>query len=502
MADEKIKFTIGSVFTDEGFKKATTAIKDTGTKAQQAANTVKDLGSVLGATDGTVGKLAKGVQGLGGVLQSMSGGPIAVLAASVTAITAAIVSWKKAADEAAAAHKKLMAAMRDGQESRMADELAALEAREQESLDAAAKSAAQAVKHIGELSAAYRGLAAAEDAAIGVKGNLKIAQINDEFSKQFEEACDELKPLITAEKALAVATAKQETIREQQSRAIEREKVALGELDAQIEKQKAVVDAEIKAGRSGVEARDALVKLEIARSAQAQKLENAERQAEIANLEAATAVRDAQTAVTHANESWEKVVEANENEIAASELLADKKREQADLLQQQGAAIANRDMMLDWNARKTDAARKELADAQKFRTSDIEAGIRADNKTHEWMPHNFKRDSDGMLSNMKDVSRAARAYRIEQAKLEKKRAQQSDKIDNELAALDKKGQKHWNDWDKKRYQELQDQKKYLRGEKDAKDNLEKLAEERKEIEKKSEEHLKAIKEKIQELGLK
>lgn len=486
MADEKIRFSIGSVFTDEGFKKANASLKDTSTQAMRSANVMRNLGDVLGTTDGTVGKLAKGVQGLSGVMSAMAGGPIAVLVASVTAITSAIVGWKKAADEAAAAHQKLMEAMRAGYDKRMQESLAALEKREQESLDKAAKEAAQAVKHIGELSAAYRGLAAAEDAALGVKGNLKIAQINEEFSKQFEEACEEMKPLVAAEKALAVATAKQETVREQQTRAVEREKVALGELDEQVTKQKAVIEAEIKAGNSTVEARDALLKLEIARGAQAQKLENAERQAEIANLEAATAVRDAQTAVKHANESWEKVVEANEKEIAAMDDLERKQRALADAMGEREKVKTDAKNAIDRN----DALIVNLsADLDFLRTvpTKLDQGIAAYDRQHSWLKHNWERDMDGKLSQFPDFMRAMKHYNLERDRLEKSNQRQRDAWGKKAEEIEKKKESHrtkqekdylaaWKEWEKYRQNEetLEKQKESL--EKEKKDIMERQKE--------------------------
>ena len=118
-------------------------------------------------------------------------------------------------------------------------------------------------------------MAAASDAAIGSGGNLKIAQINDEFSQRLAEACDELKPLVTAERNLALAVQRQETSREQQTRAIENEKVALAGIEKRIEMQKDAIAKMVDAGLDTAAAEAKLSTLRAELATQTQRLKNA-----------------------------------------------------------------------------------------------------------------------------------------------------------------------------------------------------------------------------------
>ena len=186
-----------------------------------------------------------------------------------------------------------MEAMQSGQQSLIADQLAAIEARERASLDETAASAANLVKQITELSAAYKGLGSAEDAGMGASANLAIAKINSEFADRLNEAAEEMRPLVQAEKTLAIALQNQEASREQQRRAVERETVALQDIEARIAAQKDVIAAEIAAGRDGAAAREALSKMQIEHAAQTSRLKAAEMNAEAALLQHETAVKDA-----------------------------------------------------------------------------------------------------------------------------------------------------------------------------------------------------------------
>jgi hypothetical protein len=116
-----------------------------------------------------------------------------------------------------------------------------------------------------------------------------------------------------------VALQQQQTSRDAQKRAIERETGALQDLDAKIAAQKEVIAAEIAAGRDGAAARDALAKMEIERAAAELRLKNATVKAETTLLQHEVAVKNAKAAEDNATAAWDRAVAANDEANAAVE---------------------------------------------------------------------------------------------------------------------------------------------------------------------------------------
>ena len=319
MAEHKIQFELGGRYTAAPvFAQAHQDLKNTQGKFRECSEVAKHaLGQIAGSFSGEIaGSLRMTV----GLMEELGkSGMYGLVAAGANLIVTSAVnlyqSWKQAAEE----HRKLMEAMQSGQQSLIAEQLAAIEARERASLDETAASAANLVKQITELAAAYKGLGSAEDMQGAAGANLAIAKINSEFADRLNEAAEEMRPLVQAEKALAIALQNQETAREQQRRVVERETVALQDIEARIAAQKDVIAAEIAAGRDGAAARDALSKMQIEHAAQTNRLKTAETNAEAALLQHETAVKDARAAVGRASEAWDRAVAANESANEAVE---------------------------------------------------------------------------------------------------------------------------------------------------------------------------------------
>lgn len=312
MADHKIQMTLGGKYEGrQAFDSLQGDIKGVQNQMREVSEVSKHaLGQIAGSFSG---ELAGGIRSTVGLLEEIGKGGIwGLMAAGVNLVITATAGWYAEMKKAAEEHRKLMEAMRSGQESLIADQIAAMAAREQASLDAIALSAQNAVKHIEALSAAYKGLAVAEDAGISASGDLAIAKINSQFADRLNEACAELKPLVEAEKNLAVALQHQQTARDAQKRAIERETGALQDVEARIAAQKEVIAAEIAAGRDGAAARDALAKMEIERAAAELRLKNATVKAEATLLQHEVAVKNAKAAVSSASAAWDRAVAANE----------------------------------------------------------------------------------------------------------------------------------------------------------------------------------------------
>jgi hypothetical protein len=318
MADEKIQLHFSGKYTaGDAFTQANTDIKDYQKAHKDMIGAAKNgLSSLAGAFDG---ELSGSIKRTYSVLQQIANGGIwGIMSAAVSEM----VGYFKRCSEEAEELKKRMDDMRAGSQRLLQDQAAAAEAMKQKDLDDLAKKAEVAVKAVDKLSASFRGLAAAEDASIGAAGQIKIAQINDEFSKQLAEACDELRPLVEAERNLAVATQQQATAREQQTLAIEREKVALAEIEQKIALQKKAIEAEAAAGHDTSESYKALSFLNTELSAQTLRLKTAQSAAELSALRHETSVRDATAAVKKAQIAWDKAVEANEKENEKVEDLA------------------------------------------------------------------------------------------------------------------------------------------------------------------------------------
>ena len=314
MASEKIQLEIGGKYTAKAaFSEGNADIKNLQKSSHDMVNSTKQgLTTLAGSFSG---ELSGSIRHVASLLTMVAQGGIWGLMNA--AIIETIGYFKRLRDEAEA-HRKQMQDMATGYRKLIEAQLAAKAAMEQDGLEATVKRAEDACKALDALAAAYNSLAAASDAAIGSGGNLKIAQINDEFSQRLAEACDELKPLVTAERNLALAVQRQETSREQQTRAIENEKVALAGIEKRIEMQKDAIAKMVDAGLDTAAAEAKLSTLRAELATQTQRLKNAEMNAETAALQHETAVRDATVALESAKGAWDRTVAANEAEMEAA----------------------------------------------------------------------------------------------------------------------------------------------------------------------------------------
>lgn len=308
MAEERIHLTFSGDYTaGDAFAEGNKDIKSYQQAHADMVNSAKrGLAQIAGSFNGEVGGAIRNATGLLG--QLAAGGIWGGIAAGVTMMVSHFKKLKEVAEET----KKHLEDMRNGYRRLLQEQAAAMEAMQQDELDGIAEKALGAVDAVDRLAQSFKGLAAAEDASVGAQGQLQIAQINEEFSKRMEEACDELKPLVAAEKALAIAEQQQKASREQQTRAIDREKVALAEIEQKIALQKKAIEAQTAAGGDTAAAYDKLSKLQTELSAQSLRLKAAQTAAETAELQHSTAVRDASAAVKRAQAAWDKAVDANE----------------------------------------------------------------------------------------------------------------------------------------------------------------------------------------------
>lgn len=326
MAEEKIQLTFGGEYkAGEMFAAAQKDVKDFQKAHKDLTSAARSsITQIAGAFDGELGGAIRQTTGI--LSQLATGGIWGAIGSVATLAITSVIQHVQEAHAEFEKYQQRLKDMRKGHEELLKAQVAAAEAAKQNNLDAIAQNANNAVAAVDRLTASMRSLAAAEDASIGAAGQLKIAQINDEFSKRLEEACDEMKPLVAAEKNLAIALQNQETVREQQNRAIEREKSALVDLEGKIELQKAALQAEINAGGDVAAAREKLANLMTRHNEQTLRLANAETAAQTALLRNETAVREATAAVDKAKQAWNKAIAANEEANAVTEAKSKKER--------------------------------------------------------------------------------------------------------------------------------------------------------------------------------
>lgn len=263
-------------------------------------------------------ELQGAIRATSGLIQTaMTGGVYGLAAAAATLAVSGTIEWCQNLKAELIAARKYMDDMRNGYWALIEAQLAAKKEAEQSALDAIADKAKKAATFVEQLIAAMNALGQAEDSVVGAEMNLKIAQINDEFSAKLAEACEEMKPLVNAEKNLAIALEEQNQARELQKRAVERETEKLNDVQIKIERQMEVIDALNAAGKDTTEAEQKLAKLKVELQTQTNKLTEAHLKSEAELLKHETAVRDANAALANAQSQWNATVDANEKEIEA-----------------------------------------------------------------------------------------------------------------------------------------------------------------------------------------
>lgn len=536
MADEKIQLTfLGKWAAGEAFKQGDADMK----KFQKS---VKDMRGVVAGQLGEITHIVDGQLNVYlnrslNLVNEMARGGIwgAIGAVATQGVAMAAEAMKQLVDMASEAHDKtlaLMSSINDFQDGlKRSFDSKAIKAMSA-ALKEATTEAHAAMTALESASANRNAVSGAQNSASSAAAQEKIATLVKAKAEAVAASLDEYaKNIVKAEKDLEIS--KVELAEATRSAAAGVETASRNFEDAQ-SKQMQAIDNLVAAQRAVEIAENDYKKAKIHGAVKQAEYEaklnsarDAERDAQLAKAKAdadlavagerleeaysrqSAAVKRAEAKVVELTSAHKDAINKQEDHIRAIEYdtstleSIDKERleELSALKDRKSEVEKNRTILLKENANKSDSISKDIKASKKLKDN-IEKGILADNKTHEWMPHNFKRNSDGTLANMKDVSRASRAYEREQAKLAARRDRQRKAIDNEMGALDKKGRRNWNNWDKRRYQDLQTQKKYLFNEEDASNKLETLAEERKKILEDSEKHLKEIEESIKNLGLK
>lgn len=399
MADNTIKFNIGSVFSGEGFKKARAAVADMNQATKQSTQVVSMLASNLGMLDAKYAKATNAITGMLTVLSS--GNPVLMAAqAGMVALSLVMEKMKEKADklkEAADLQAQYVARMRDALVAAYNDEQAKRMEKHLAIIESIGKEFDAITRAANEFTAAMNKLDATRDAggliqmqidklqsvanASGANAGLIAAQKDYEIAlrqnaireKRAGEAIDAAnKARLDAQNKVANANSQIAELDHLYQQNLERINDA-GELDARIREQLVADNKAIAAKRKAIEderdkAESAIRTAEYAVKQADEEMANAILQGKLDRIKAQQAVVDAEDAV------------ARELEKEREELQKRREKERADLNNRlraaEGAANAAGNALAD--------AQKALADAMDKWNDNLNANL-VNDRLNKWI---------------------------------------------------------------------------------------------------------------------
>ena len=509
MADNTIKFNIGSVFSGEGFKKARAAVADMNQATKQSTQVVSMLASNLGMLDA---KYAKATNAITGMLTVLSSGNPVLMAAQIgmVALTGIMEKMREKADklkEAADLQAQYVARMRDALVAAYNDEQAKRMEKHLAIIESIGKEFDEITRSANEFTAAVNKLDATRDAggiiqmqidkllavanSSGANAGLIAAQKDYEIAlrqnaireKRAGEALDAAnKARLDAQGKVAAANSQIFELDLLYQQNLERINDA-GELDARIREQLVAENKAIAAKRKAIEderdkAEAAIRTAEYAVKQADEEMANTILQGNLDRIKAQQAVVDAEDAV------------ARELEKEKEEIRKRREKERADLNNRlraaEGAANAAGNALAD--------AQKALTDAQNQWNANLNANLLNDrlNKfieggglnqiANRWNPQNAGDQAaaakaavdagikDGTIRTRAQANEAARAAaRAQRDYASSKQARQEAQDARALADLEKKAARAEETGRKlsPREQEQLDQLRALKAGKDA-----------------------------------
>lgn len=245
MATSKLTFSIGSVFSGEGFQKANNAVRTLGATTKTAAQIANPLVGAMGALDQSSSKLVRSVGGVGTAFAQL-GIAGAIIAGAQVGIDALFDHWKKGYDamvqeseRAAQAMQKMLNNTVARVLRRPADALAEVKTgaeRAQKAFEAMANAALKVSK-----ATAQTGIA---------RGNLEVANLESLKTNGIIGLGDDKEgaALYAAQRDIEIAEAKYKQVRLEQSAAVE-EATREAEIAAENER---LVSAKLKKAREAL----------------------------------------------------------------------------------------------------------------------------------------------------------------------------------------------------------------------------------------------------------
>lgn len=302
MADAKIRFSIGALFSGEGFQKANDAIKTTANHTKEAAGRVGQFAGQLAVGDTAAAKMAGQ---LGNVVSAFAMmGP----AGGVVALASAAMAVYKEKVDAACQKLKEMRAYADKMfEQTLAEKLSGV----QKMLEGVSRQAGFAAQAFEQMAAASAKLADAKSATSSAAGGTALAQMAwDKLSEMLAAEDEASRKLVEAKWDLAIAEKKAAVDNAAANDAIA---AASRDLETAVKRRAATSDTVAAAEQALAKARLDLAEAEglkyNGREAEYKKFEAQLKAAEDAH---AKAVLAASVAATNVQVSEEKLAQATE----------------------------------------------------------------------------------------------------------------------------------------------------------------------------------------------
>ena len=230
MAEKSIILTIGSIFSDDGFKKAKAAITDMNKSVRTGARAASALSSSMAQLDTSASKATTAV---GGVVSAFVAGGVAagVLAIGITVINAYVDKLKREADELLQRYEKLKAAADKAFSAALTSQISAVNS-EVKNLAADFDSI---TKQANAFAAAIEGVRAA-----GAQGGILRLQ-TEKLQKMIDAHTDAERQTIEAEYNIKIAAQKRIEAEESGAQRI----AAASDALAENEKRVANIDAQL-----------------------------------------------------------------------------------------------------------------------------------------------------------------------------------------------------------------------------------------------------------------
>lgn len=464
MADNKIRFTIDSVFSGEGFKRANDSVRQTSDVIKKSSQAVSGLSSAFGSLPG---KIAPAADAAGKLFSAFSAGAVGVSLAITTYVIGAIHKWY---DE----QRTLRMQLNDEYDklesrwSRVYENVARI-AREktEEALKASIERSQKAIDKIEKLTASYHKLYDAVTSVAKAEANLKNTMVdinlatNANLGGADAQKAREIQARI--EKAENDYAAALELAKHNYAKAND----AVGVLKTKYEELKKVYDDTVKLGEDANKARLAMNQAEV-------ELAAAEKALKAAEIAKEQAVLDHELAITKLSNEEEKLrVEIQKREDAE----AMKRKVEEDATRQIDELTEKTKKEIDAIDRKI-KAQDDYIDAIKAAKDTVASGMQG-SQNHEggaMGPYQYSKDANGNIDDFEDFQHAQNFAEWNERDQASKSAHDNylAKKANALKAAQKKGkklskgdQKFLDDWDA-----YNDQKKNLAEEEKKRKDLE------------------------------
>jgi len=172
--DKKITFTLSSLFKGEGFDKAGQAVKGMSKSVKDTTQAVGQLAGEMGGLTGTAGKVADGI---GKMMGALTGGPLTMAIASITAIVGLLSKWKDSIEETRKKNRQMIEEMQDGFTNKVAFAIDHARKKAEEFLNVVINKGNAAIEKLERMRSLARDMASARAGTQAAQDNLNAQRV-------------------------------------------------------------------------------------------------------------------------------------------------------------------------------------------------------------------------------------------------------------------------------------------------------------------------------------